>query len=134
MWFKIAGVLYKRKLTRLLFSRITQPPALYIQDELSGTAQNPLCIESGSELQLPDTGLRPLVAHINHCTVYVFVCVCMHSLVCLSAYLTIPPFTPPSFSPSLLSEVSSSSVTPLDSSACKEGGIWGANKTKQYYC
>lgn len=55
-------------------------------------------------------------------------CVC--SLVCLSACLTIPPFTPPSFSPSLLSEVSSSSVMPLDNNAWKEGGLWRQlNKT-----
>lgn len=50
---------------------------------------------------------------------HICVCVCAHSL---SAYLTIPPFTPPRFCPSLASEVSSSSVIPLDNKAWN-GGI-----------
>lgn len=51
------------------------------KEQISGTTQNPLCVEFGSEVQLPDTGLRPLAAHTNHHTV----CVCVFVWVCLCA-------------------------------------------------
>lgn len=62
----------------------------------------------------------PVTVHKNNTQTNIL---CVHRLVCLSAYLTIPPFTPPSFSPFLSSEVRSSSVIPLDSNAWTRTGL-----------
>lgn len=52
-------------------------------------------------------------------SVCAFVWGCVHGHI----YLTIPPCTPPRSRQSLLSEVSSSSVMPLDSNACRRRGL-----------